>query len=469
MEKFDEKIIEKIVSQYEKLQDKSLLQREYAEHGNKNTEGRSEYARDYARILYSSAFRRLQGKMQILGINSSAFYRNRLTHSLEVSQIARSLARILSHKCGKEDEMYRDEELYLLDAAALAHDIGHPAFGHKGEKVLEEIANKNKLRFEGNAQNFRVLRELDQHGSSEKGHNLTYRTLLAINKYLQYENEVDEKNKLVKKFMYQTDFEFLNRFRNKHQLNTRTLDVQIIELADDIAYAVHDLEDGLSQGVFNIDELIFEIKNYKLNTENSFSNNQIDEAIGLFSQYIEDVKKDIKANNLQQYSHIFRKKLISLLTDRLIRSVTYSETNNELTLDNYHNVLCKVLAKTIFVCITRNSQVATYEKKGEIVIKTLFNIYANKDINQKYMLLPPDYRPNTDHSEDVAQCCIDYIAGMMDTYAIAEFTRLTGISFDNINISKIPDILDLNKAIEDKGDKCCYSNRGYSNNSKSDK
>ena len=469
MEKFDEKIIEKIVSQYEKLQDKSLLQREHLESGDKNTEGRSEYARDYARILCSSAFRRLQGKMQILGINSTAFYRNRLTHSLEVSQIARSLARILSHKCDKEKAMYRDEELYLLDAAALAHDIGHPAFGHKGEKVLEEIANKCKLRFEGNAQNFRVLRKLDQHGSSEMVLNLTYRTLLAINKYLQYENEVDEKNKLVKKFMYQTDFEFLNRFRNKHQLNTRTLDVQIIELADDIAYAVHDLEDGLSQGVFNIDELIFEIKYYKLNTENSFSINQIDEAIGLFSQYIEDVKKDIKANNLQQYSHIFRKKLISLLTDRLIRSVTYSETNNELTLDNYHNVLCKVLAKTIFVCITRNSQVATYEKKGEIVIKTLFNIYANKDINQKYMLLPPDYRPNTDHSEDVAQCCIDYIAGMMDTYAIAEFTRLTGISFDNINISKIPDILDLNKAIEDKGEKCCYSNRGNSNNSKSDK
>ena len=98
MEKFDEKIIEKIVSQYEKLQDKSLLQREHLESGDKNTEGRSEYARDYARILYSSAFRRLQGKMQILGINSTAFYRNRLTHSLEVSQIARSLARILSHK-----------------------------------------------------------------------------------------------------------------------------------------------------------------------------------------------------------------------------------------------------------------------------------------------------------------------------------------------------------------------------------
>ena len=442
MEKFNEIIVEKIVSQYEKLQDKSLLQREYDEDRNNNIEGRSEYARDYARILYSSAFRRLQGKMQILGINSTAFYRNRLTHSLEVSQIARSLARILSHKCGKENKMYRDEELYLLDAAALAHDIGHPAFGHKGEKVLEEIANKYKLRFEGNAQNFRVLRKLDQHGSSEMGLNLTYRTLLAINKYLNYENAVDRENKLVKKFMFQADFEFLNKFRNEHQLNTRTLDVQIIELADDIAYAVHDLEDGLAQGVFNIDELIFEIKNYKSYPKNSFSDNQINDAINLFRKYIEIVQNDIKASNLQQYSHLFRKKLISLLTDKFIRSITYSETNNELTLDDSHYVLCKVLAKTIYVCITRNSQVATYEKRGEIVIKTLFNIYADKDINQAFMLLPPDYRPNNnDDVKKIAQCCIDYIAGMMDTYAIAEFTRLTGLEFDQINISKIPNTL----------------------------
>lgn len=442
MEKFNEIIVEKIVSQYEKLQDKSLLQREYDEDRNNNIEGRSEYARDYARILYSSAFRRLQGKMQILGINSTAFYRNRLTHSLEVSQIARSIARILSHKCSKENEMYRDEELYLLDAAALAHDIGHPAFGHKGEKVLEEIANKFELRFEGNAQNFRVLRKLDQHGSSEMGLNLTYRTLLAINKYLNYENAVDRENKLVKKFMYQADFEFLNKFRKEYQLNTRTLDVQIIELADDIAYAVHDLEDGLAQGVFNIDELIFEIKNYKSYPKNSFSDNQINDAINLFRKYIEIVQNDIKASNLQQYSHLFRKKLISLLTDKFIRSITYSETNNELTLDDSHYVLCKVLAKTIYVCITRNSQVATYEKRGEIVIKTLFNIYADKDINQAYMLLPPDYRPNNnDDVKKIAQCCIDYIAGMMDTYAIAEFTRLTGLEFDQINISKIPNTL----------------------------
>ena len=139
MDKFEQSVVDEITQLYEKLQIEKISTREYTEN-EVDTEGRSEYARDYARVLYSSSFRRLQGKMQILGIESTAFYRNRLTHSLEVSQIARSLARTLSWKCGKEKEMYSEEELYLLDAAALAHDIGHPAFGHKGERVLDEIA-----------------------------------------------------------------------------------------------------------------------------------------------------------------------------------------------------------------------------------------------------------------------------------------------------------------------------------------
>lgn len=343
--------------------------------------------------------------------------------------------------------MYQDDELYLLDAAALAHDIGHPAFGHKGERVLSDIANVYELRFEGNAQNYRVLRKLDQHGSSAKGLNLTFRTMLAINKYLDCEDQQDREGKFVKKFMYKDDYEYLNKYRNNHQLKGgRTLDVQIIELADDIAYAVHDLEDGLAQNVFTIDELIFEMCNYGNNPKSTFTRGDINNAIKLFQDYIDNIKNDIKAENLQQYSHLFRKKLVSCLTDNLIRSISYDDTSCELVLDNKHATMCKLLAKTIFTCITRNPEVAIYEKKGEIVIRTLFNIYVDSNINQGYMLLPPDYRPNsTDSCTEKARCCIDYIAGMMDTYAIAEYERLTGTSFDNINMLKVPDILDINK------------------------
>lgn len=130
------------------------------EHGLKGYDTRNPYQRDYARILYSAAFRRLQGKMQILGIETSAFFRNRLTHSLEVAQIAKGIRWQLDKDCYERDTTLSD--MFLLDAAALAHDIGHPAFGHKGERVLNDLLSPNNMHFEGNAQNFRVLRSLEK-------------------------------------------------------------------------------------------------------------------------------------------------------------------------------------------------------------------------------------------------------------------------------------------------------------------
>jgi dGTPase len=116
------------------------------EHGLKGYYTRNPYQRDYARILYSSAFRRLQGKMQILGIETSAFFRNRLTHSLEVAQIAKGIRMQLDKECyGGADTAISD--LFLLDAAALAHDIGHPAFGHKGERTLNTAQAEKSVHY----------------------------------------------------------------------------------------------------------------------------------------------------------------------------------------------------------------------------------------------------------------------------------------------------------------------------------
>lgn len=435
MEKFEKSIVDKIMEQYHKLQTDNCKSREYCED---KAEERSEYSRDYARILYSSSFRRLQGKMQILGVESTAFYRNRLTHSLEVSQIARSIAKTVSWKCGEESDMYCNEELYLLEAAALAHDIGHPAFGHKGERVLDKIAKRHQLRFEGNAQNFRVLRKLDRHGSSPKGLNLTYRTLLAINKYI-----TDERNggDPPEKFMYNEDYEFLKKFREENSINERTLDVQIIEISDDIAYAVHDLEDGLSQGLFTIEEVMHEIKVYN---DDKISEKDRDNASDEFDKIINIIKESFKentVNTIQEYSHLFRKRLTSKLTDDFVKSVGFDSTQNILCMDATHRALCKILSKIIYRGATRSSSIALYELKGEIIIVSLFNIYFNEDINKNYLLLPPDYRPNKDDDKaKKARCVIDYIAGMMDTYAISEYERLTGISYESIDVSKIPNV-----------------------------
>ena len=253
--KFSGEDIKEIKRQDKLIHTTKILTREYKLKGYSK---RNPYQRDYARILYSAAFRRLQCKMQILGVENSAFFRNRLTHSLEVAQIAKGI-RLLIDKCcyGEESKL---EDIFLLDAAALAHDIGHPAFGHKGERVLDNLLKPLEMRFEGNAQNYRVLRTLEKKDPEFTGLNLTYRTLLAINKYLVKEQPIKEGETHIKKFMYTKDYDILEEFRLNNNLSKiRTLDAQIIELADDIAYAVHDLEDALSQRYFTIDEILYEM------------------------------------------------------------------------------------------------------------------------------------------------------------------------------------------------------------------
>ena len=453
--------IEKIVEQYQLITNENLVKREFK---NEGYSVRDEYQRDYARILYSPSFRRLQGKMQIMGIKSDAFYRNRLTHSLEVAQIARSIAYLLSNTCKNECEkrkikqMYKDD-IYVLDAAALAHDIGHPAFGHKGERVLDEIAKESDKRFEGNAQNYRVLRKLEIKDPNWQGLNLTFRTLLAINKYIVSEvNAKDkenndenikagedkenndenikagEKKENLSKFMYDEDYQMLNEMRKKNNLlKQRTLDVQIIELADDIAYAVHDLEDALALRKFNVDEVLFLLKSKE--PQNVYK--QFEEIVDEAKRYAYDNK-----TNIQEYSKIFRLKLTSLLTNKFVHDIRLrkvikkdvvkygiKEDNMELTLDNYKQLL-KSLKDSVFECSTRDTDIQEYEMKGEIIIKTLYKIYSNTKENEKEKLLPPSYRKGNPQEDS-----INYIAGMMDTFAISKFEEHTGIEFDKIDLS----------------------------------
>lgn len=419
---------EEIIRQVELLQHDKLKEREY---GEANYTFRDPFKRDYTRILYSSAFRRLQGKMQILGVESSAFFRNRLTHSLEVAQIARSIASNIYNACGIK---WSDSEISLIEAAALAHDIGHPAFGHKGERVLDKIAKDHGLRFEGNAQNFRVLRKLEKKEPLIKGLNLTNRTLLAINKYLVRENLK------TKKFLYNDDFEYLSDIRKQCSLEgIRTLDVQIIDMADEIAYSVHDLEDSLSLRYFNIDELLYEIYNIDKETYSIFNN--------IVSKAKRYARSSLTYKTIQEYSQVFRKRLTSDLTNKFINDITLSEVSDrqiihqhgtlegqfELSLDKYKK-LSEYLRKYIFSCVTRDPDVTLYEKRGEIVIQSLHNLFSDQGINKDGKLLPPDFRPNDNYS--LLQGSIDYISGMMDTFAISEFERLFNKKFSNIVINE---------------------------------
>lgn len=404
------------------------------EHGEVNYNPREAYHRDYTRVLYSPSFRRLQGKMQILGIEPSAFFRNRLTHSLEVSQIAHSIALNVGLACDRT--IYQDD-LFLIDAAALAHDIGHPAFGHKGEKVLDKLAGNFNSRFEGNAQNFRVLRTLEKKEPTIQGLNLTNRTLLAINKYIVREG-ADEK-----KFMFADDYDYLNDVRASVGLQQRrTLDVQIIELADDIAYAVHDLEDGLAFRNFTIDELLYLIKK-----QDTTAFDQLNDIVAEAREYAGNANT---YGTIQEYSQVFRKKLTSELTNKFINDVTIGQVTTEeaekngtvqgqyeLQLGDYRK-LCGLLSKTIFKCMTREPNVSIYERRGEIILQDLYKVFADEVINKDGKMLPPDYRPNDGYP--LQKCCIDYLAGMMDTFAISTYKDIYGIDFENIPLKDSPKV-----------------------------
>ena len=210
---------------------------------------RYNFQRDYARLIYSSAFRRLQGKMQLLGVNSSRYYRNRLTHSIEVSQIARSICTTLSAKY--RVFIWDVHDLFIIETISLGHDLGNPPFGHSGEIKLNELS-ADFGGFEGNAQTFRVVSYLERKFPHIDGLNLSNRTCLGFVKYFFNRAQND------KKFLYDADYDKVRLLRDRLEISDKqTLDCQVMDLADEIAYAAHDLEDALHQRYINPYDLIF--------------------------------------------------------------------------------------------------------------------------------------------------------------------------------------------------------------------
>lgn len=242
------------------MTNRNYLDREHAEVGYSDfdrerflTEDRSggtrrgEFARDRARLLHSSALRRLGAKTQVLSPSGGDFARTRLTHSLEVAQIGREMAIDLGLNAD------------IVDLASLAHDLGHPPFGHNGEKALNEWAS-DIGGFEGNAQTLRLITRIEPKVFSETGKslglNLTRASLDATCKYpWTIKDANDGKDHSIKFGVYEDDLEIFNWMRIGAPDRVKCVEAQVMDFADDVAYSVHDFEDAVVSGFVNLGAL----------------------------------------------------------------------------------------------------------------------------------------------------------------------------------------------------------------------
>jgi dGTPase len=342
---------------------------------------RSEFQRDRDRIIHSTAFRRLEYKTQVFVNHEGDLFRTRLTHSIEVAQIARSIAR----------NLHLNED--LVEAISLAHDLGHTPFGHAGQDALNACM-KDYGGFEHNLQSLRVVDELEEHYGAFDGLNLMFETREGILKHCSLANAA----KLG---------DIGTRFIEKKQ---PSLEAQLANLADEIAYNNHDIDDGLRSGLITtaqLDEVDFYAR-HRSEVEAAYpgitGRRAIHETIRrMINALIVDL---IHASELR-------------IGDACLKSIDDVRSAGPLItfsdeMRNKAALLKRFLRENLYL----HYQVNRMTSKARRIIKELFEAFM-----QEPRLLPPDYQVPTDVQKQ-ARKVADYIAGMTDRYAMREHRRL---------------------------------------------
>jgi dGTPase len=354
--------------------------RRYAE---PDAPGRTAFQRDRDRIVHCSAFRRLEYKTQVFVNHEGDLFRTRLTHSLEVAQIGRAIARQLG---ANED---------LVEAIALAHDLGHTPFGHAGQDALHECM-KAHGGFEHNLQSLRVVDELEERYGGFNGLNLSFETREGILKHCSIENA-------------RRLGELGERFLHRRQPG---LEAQIANLADEIAYNNHDIDDGLRSGLLQVGQL---------------------EAVPLFSRHAREVRAAFPdIGERRMVNETVRRMINTLIIDLATETERRIEAAQPTSIDDVRkqgplaafsaqvreeaNVLKAFLLENLY----RHFRVMRMTTKAKRIVADLFAAFHDEP-----RLLPLDHQARV--AENKPRAIADYVAGMTDRYAMKEHQRLFAI------------------------------------------
>jgi dGTPase len=412
---------------------------------DRDQDHRTPFERDLARLIHSAAFRRLQSKTQVLGIGEGDFHRTRLTHSMEVAQVGRGIVKNLDYRLRETTDSVRylpDSD--LISCICLAHDLGHPPFGHGGETALN-YCMRHSNGFEGNAQTLRILSKLEAH-TSNYGLNLTRRSLLGVLKYpasyslirrielpttvtdriyvrkgdwkppkCYYHQDNDVFEWLIKYF----DIDDIEKYKSieppsndrNGKTKEKTLDASIMEIADDIAYGVHDLEDAIVLSL--VDQRIWEQIEGEIDTQWARENNLTGIEDKLFSADSSERKRSIGS-----LVHAF-------ITNTQIEEVQFNDP-----LLKYRVILIpeakhalKKLRDTITNNVIKIPEVQTLEYRGQQIVMQIFEaIGSDPDRLLKANFLKL-YHDGQDDDEKL-RIISDYISGMTDEYATMLYERL---------------------------------------------
>lgn len=427
---------------------------------------RTDFQRDRDRILYCLPFRRLAGVTQVVPLFQGRLYHNRLTHTLKVAQIGRRLAEYLLKE---QPDIARAAhiDLDVVEAACLAHDLGHPPFGHVGERHLNDLVNKKSKNgppegYNANAQTFRILTKLTVLGEEYTGLNLTCATLNAVLKY-PWLCDADDDTKKKKWGAYRSEEEEFKFVQTMQKNEQRSIEAEIMDWADDITYAVHDIEDFYREGIIPLDKLFASPRDSYSEELSRFVDSEFDSSevvvgssdeILMFFRFLSDLAPwelrepyrgtEKQRGAIRHFVSQLVKRYIDVQGDTKMASepaVRLGGTPGNSAISFVRSpwartelgVLKRVTAHYVF----GHPGLAAVEYGQNRALKEIFNILfdviANRDWRRVLPIGCRDYlareeRKTTDKKKLYIRVAADLIAGMTEEQIFAMHQRLTGAS-----------------------------------------